>query len=347
MRFGKPVLLAAATLVVALCAWTGYWFYARGLALEVAAAWIAARQQEGWGIAHEPVQAGGYPFTVRLTFGAPSIAAPDNAWQWRGRELALEAQPWNLRRYRLESRGAQDLDIRHRGDTVRLALQPAEAAAVATFWGNGQPKALTILLRELQVTGDAGKWQAAEIWLEATRPEQPPASHMETALTLSLAGADLTLPPETDPPLGRHIETLRGDFRLMGAIPRGPFEQAVEAWRVDGGTVEVPWLRAVWNRVDLRAQGTMALDENWKPLASFSADIRGYAAGMDALADAALIEPKTATMAKVGLALLAKRPPEGGEPVLTVPITAQSGALYAGPIRIATLSSFRGAVPPR
>jgi hypothetical protein len=226
-------------------------------------------------------------------------------------------------------------------------VDPAEAAAVASFWGNGQPKTLTILLHDLHVSGDSGPWQAAEIWLEATRPEKPPASHKETGLTLSLSGSDLTLPQDLDLPLGNHIQSLRGDFRMLGALGSGPFAKAVEAWRVDGGTIEVPWLHAVWNKVDLRAKGTLALDEDWRPIGAFSTDIRGFAAGMDALADASLIEPKTALMAKVGLALLAKRPPEGGPPVLTVPVTAQDGKLYAGPIRIARLSSLRPSAPPR
>ena len=156
-----------------------------------------------------------------------------------------------------------------------------------------------------------------------------------------------TLTSEHPTPPLNEIDVLRGDFRLLGVVRDGTVEQVVEHWRRDGGTVEVPWLRAVWNRVDLRAQGSIALDEDWRPMGAFSADISGYAAAMDALVETAVLEPKEAAMATIGLALLAKRPPEGGEPVLTVPVTAQSGELYVGPLRIADLPRIRFSVPPR
>ena len=347
MRFGKSILIAVAASLAVAVAYSGYWYYARGLALDLVAGWQDARGEEGYRITHEPMQTEGFPFAIRVVLEAPSVTAPEGRWDWRGQRLVLEAQPWNLHRFRLESHGAQEISLDRNGAPYRIVLEPKEAAAIAVFWNNGQPKSASLLLQQVKVSGDPGDWQAAEIWIEATRPESPPATHTETAMTLSIAGSDVVLPAHIDAPLGREIETLRGDFRLLGVVRNGPVEQAVESWRRDGGTVEVPWLRGVWGRVDLRAQGSMALDEDWRPMGAFSADIRGYAAGMDALADTAIIEPKMATMAKIGLALLAKRPLEGGEPVLTVPVTAQSGQLYVGPVRIADLPPIRLSVPPR
>lgn len=337
MRIGKPLLITAFALVVVAGGYSAYWFYTKNVALDRIAEWVSARQLDGFRIGHEPPRVDGYPFSIRIVLGAPSVVAPGDAWHWQGTSLALEAQPWNLYRYRLESHGAQEIGFMLDGEPVRLALETAETTAVAGFWTNGQLKSVSILLRELKGSGDSGAWQAAEVWIEVTQPETPPVVHTETALTLSVSGAEVTLPEGHDAPLGRTIESLRGDFRLLGAIDGGPIEAALNTWRQAGGTVEVPWLRTVWNRVDLRAQGTLALDEDWRPAGSFSADIRGFAQGMDALAAANVIEPNSVTMAKIGLALLAKKPPEGGEAVLTVPITAQAGQLFVGPIRIARL----------
>jgi len=347
MRFGKSLLIAILASLTIAVAHSGYWYYARGLALDLIAGWLDARRDEGYRIAHDPMQSEGFPFAIRVLLAQPSVVAPDGSWRWQGARLALEAQPWNLHRFRLEAHGAQDLTIEREGAPYRITMEPKEATSIVAFWRDGQPKSASVLLREVRVSGDPGDWQAAEVWIEATRPESPPAAHTETALTLSVAGAGVELPAHVAAPLGHMIETLRGDFRLLGLVGNGPVGQVVERWRRDGGTVEVPWLRVVWGRVDLRAQGSMALDEDWRPMGAFSADIRGYAAGMDALADTAIIEPKMATMAKIGLALLAKRPPEGGDPVLTVPVTAQSGQLYAGPVRISDLPRIRFSAPPR
>ncbi|MEX2616831.1 MAG: DUF2125 domain-containing protein [Alphaproteobacteria bacterium] len=345
MRFGKSVLIAVLASLSVAAAYSGYWYYARGLALEAVADWLDLRREEGYRVLHDPIRTEGFPFVIRVLLKEPSVAAPDEIWRWRGERLTLEAQPWNLYRYRLEFHGAQEIMLERDGAPYSITLESREATAIAGFWRDGQPKAASVLLREVRVSGGPGDWRAEEVWMEATRPEFPPATHTETALTLSVNGSGIEMPADFNAPLGRMIEMLRGDFRLLGVIRNGPVEQAVEGWRRDGGTIEVPWLRAIWGRVDLRAQGGMALDEDWRPMGAFSANIRGYAAGMDALADTAVIEPKTAAMAKIGLALLAKRPPEGGEPVLTVPVTAQSGQLYAGPVRIADLPRIRISVP--
>src|SRR3546814_11802892 len=80
----------------------------------------------------------------------------------------------------------------------------------------------------------------------------------------------------------------------MGALPPGPPSQAIEAWRQNGGTVEIPWLNLVWGPLDLRAKGTATLDGRMRPLGALTADIRGYRETLTAFASAGLVPPDTA-----------------------------------------------------
>ena len=57
----------------------------------------------------------------------------------------------------------------------------------------------------------------------------------------------------------------------------------------------------------------------------------------EALRAASVMNDTTASLAKIGLALLARTPAEGGAPVLSLPVTAQGGALYLGPVKLLNL----------
>ena len=114
---------------------------------------------------------------------------------------------------------------------------------------------------------------------------------------------------------------------------------ALESWRDSGGTLEVPWLSMQWGPTKLRAEGTLALDEELRPSAAFDTKVAGLGDTLDALVTAKLIRPDAARLAGVGLMLLARTPPGGGEPELATPLSATDGDVYLGPIKM-------GRVPP-
>ena len=107
-----------------------------------------------------------------------------------------------------------------------------------------------------------------------------------------------------------------------------------------GGTVEVQWLQAVWGALDLRTVGTAALDDELRPLAAMTADIRGFAEALQALAAAGVISTATARTGSMALGLIAKPSSDGSPSVLTVPLTAQDGGLYLGPVRLTRLPTL-------
>jgi hypothetical protein len=333
----KPLLIAALAAAFVAASYTGVWFYARGVALAAIANWVAQQRQAGYRIDHGPPRTGGFPFVVQITVDVVSAAPADERWRWRAAGLGVEIRPWNFRRVRLEALGAQRFMFRRDGAAIRIALDAAETVAVATIAPSGRVAGATLRIREARLSSDVGAFQAAEFWLEAAVADPPPSAHTQASLTVSLAAVDAVLPAAFEGALGREIETLRGDFKVMGAISGGPLRAAVEAWRVDGGTVEIEWLHVTWGPVDLRAKGTVALDAEHRPLGALSADIRGHAAALDALRGASVVSGTTATLAKIGLALLARTPPDGGAPVLSLPVTAQAGKLYLGPIKILNL----------
>ena len=93
----------------------------------------------------------------------------------------------------------------------------------------------------------------------------------------------------------------------------------------------------VWGALDLRANGTMALDADMRPLGALTADIRGYEEALEAMAEAGMLRRNILPASRVALNLLAKTDESDGRKVLTVPLTAQDGALFLGPIKLSDL----------
>lgn len=335
MRLRKPLFIAALSAVVVAAAYAGFWYYARGVALNGIADWVEAQRDAGFRIAHEPLRTGGFPFVVQINADAVSAADAGGRWSWRAGGIGVEIRPWDFRRVRIEAFGKQNFTFRRDGAVTRIALEARESVAIIAK--SGRLGDLTLRIQKPRLSGDAGELRAGEIWLEAAMAATPPTTHNEPLLRLSLAAADAVLPAAWGSALGRKIKTLRADIKVLGAIAGGPLGDAIEAWRQNGGTVEVEWLHLVWGPADLRAKGTLALDAQQRLLGALSADIRGHDAALEALRAASMVSDMTASLAKIGLALLARTPAEGGAPVLSLPVTAQGGALYLGPVKLLNL----------
>ena len=87
----------------------------------------------------------------------------------------------------------------------------------------------------------------------------------------------------------------------------------------------------------MRANGTVALDQRMRLLGALTADIRGFEEALGALAEAGILRREMLPASRVTLNLLAKTDKSDGRRVLTVPLTAQDGALLVGPIKLAVL----------
>lgn len=327
--------IIALGLVAVAAAYSGYWYYARSVTLQIIESWTEQRRAEGFTVAYDTPETGGYPLLVRATLGNPELRR--DGIEWRGERLSIELQPWNFRQLRFDLHGAQRVVAQ--AGAAPVVMIPAEAAVVANLSPDGRLSDAALLVRDLTAADASGAQllQATELWLEAKAPPEPPASHEDTSLTLSLSAADILLPEAADGPLGRTLSKLRADLQVRGAIAGAAPAEALERWRRAGGTIDVDWFQLAWGEFDLRAKGTIALDAEARPLGAFSTDIRGHNQALDALVSHSILKTGEAAMGKIALALLAKPPPEGGAPVLSIPVTAQDGGLYAGPLKILDL----------
>ncbi|MGE4220907.1 MAG: DUF2125 domain-containing protein [Alphaproteobacteria bacterium] len=341
----RRILIGSLALLLLVAgAYAGYWFYAAGLARDAVERWAAARRAEGYTVDYRAGSAEGFPLTIRLPLQAPKMAgpvrtAPADAFSWEADAVGLEMQPWDPFRYRIEAHGTQRVAVQVRGEWQRYALDAGHAVGMAALRRDGRLEQGAFDLSDLRMTDTAGRpvLQARRAAARTLLPAKPPAGHTEQAAELSMLLHDALFPAAAGEALGPEVAKLEFVVDLKGPVPAGPERAALEAWRRDGGTVEVEWLNLVWGPLDLRAKGTAALDEAMRPLGALTADVRGYGPALDAFAKAGAVKPEMAATARLALDLLARQDGTSGERVLTVPLTAQDGALFVGPVRLFSL----------
>lgn len=329
-----------AMVIVLTAAYTGYWYFA-SLQVERLVERMVAGEPPAIRITHGKVAVTGFPFSIRLRLEAPEIVAERMQVRWRSDAAVIEIQPWNLRRYRLALVGPHIIELGKVQDLRRLDVASERVVVVAEVGGDGGLSGAMLDIIGLKIADNAGSQASTIAKLEIRFSAVSPVTTepLDPTFELSLSADALDIPALNVQPLGSRIEKVRAGFKLLGELSKYD-KAAVDTWRQTGGTVEVQWLQAVWGELDLRAVGTAALDDELRPLAAMTADIRGFAEALQALATAGVISTAAARTGSMALGLIATPSSDGSPSVLTVPLTAQEGGLYLGPVRLARLPTL-------
>jgi hypothetical protein len=338
----KLLILVALALVAA--SYGFYWYSVAELVRGGILDWSAARRAEGFTIGWDRYAVDGFPFLLRVTLDQPVFGQTriEPGYAAQAPLLIGEARPWGLDHWRLTAASG-----------VRLAIQPGPARPAITVTANvlagtvqpgecggaaGHPgTAVALSVDGIAVAGPI-PLAIAHGGAQTTMPAHAVASHLETWLSASLSLAGVTLPQAVQP-LGDTIDRLAAAVAVKGTIPGGPHRAALDAWRDDGGTLEIASLDLAWGKLQLGAKGTLALDPALQPIGALTALIRGYNDVIDALVAASSVRAGDAALAKFVLGALAKEGPDGTYEI-SAPLTLQNGYVFLGPARLARLPVF-------
>jgi len=334
------ILVPVVLLLLVGAGYTGFWYFAAGQMHELVDTWFASWRHVGIDARHGPMQRAGFPGTVRLTIPAPAIASLEQGWAWSTDDATLSMRPWDLTAYRIDMPGQHTFTAPQSDGSRQFFLHSSAASGIAKIALGGQLERLELKADQVALAADSVDgvgYMARELALRVVLPDTPPRVHTDPVGDVTLVLDELKIPEHLDGPFGTAIDRFRIDAEMRGALPAGPLAESLQSWREAGGTVELKWLHLAWGPIDLKLKGTLALDAELRPIGALSADIAGFAEAINVLIDAGLVERDTGRLARAGLGLLAKRPEGGGPPVLSVPMTAQNGKLFLGPIAITTL----------
>lgn len=331
-RFVLPLFLL---LLLAGGGYTAYWFI---LAHRIEAGlgpWADAQRAQGTTLAWQSVAMEGFPAAFRLRFTAASADGAKSIHYTATAPLLLaEARVWDLRHWRLSAPNGASLSL----PDELVGFAGADASGSASL-DAAQGTRIGISAKQIAGSGLAQGLQIAGAEAQVDLPARAPASHTEPGLAVSIQLTDLALPAPVRP-FGKDIETLSLAATLKGALPRGKLRDALEAWRQNGGTIELTDGSLHWGALVANASGTLALDDKLQPIGALTATLENHDAIVDAAVASGNLRARDAGLLKIVLGLMAK-PGADGRKQLTLPVSLQNDHVYLGPAEIAALPRFR------
>lgn len=319
-----------------LGALVGYYLLWAHLSDQVAAEatrWAEAQRAQGREVSYDRLRQWGFPYRLSLTMENLRWHDPQSAVGWRieADEVNAHLQLWKLDHVIFDLNGAQRLAWKE-GDAERQVTLTAErfrSSLVLDAAGNWLRLAAD--LEKPSLSGALQDWRADKLLLHAHR-----AGNVPPSADLALQAEAVTLPASADGPLGRQIASLRLVGNARGtAVGRTP-EDLLGTWRDSGGIVEFETIALQWGALRMNGDGSLTLDKQFRPLGAMTGQIRGAEAGLDALVAAGRMKPEDAAAGKAALGVIALRD-DRGERYLPVPLTAQEGRLFLGPVPLFAL----------
>lgn len=277
---------------------------------------------------------GGFPFTARRRFSA--VTVQDGGW-------------------RLNAGEAEAAYSLLRPDEAIITLRRVEAVAPDGSVSTAARIDLTAALAQRPLTGGGGlpqslrvrvnaaawrDWRANSLNADLRFADPPPADHSQPGLILSLTADDIAPPPALAALVGP-VET-KGRWALEATLngsPPVPVPAALEAWRVDGGVVELVRTTLEYGPLRASGDGTLALDRDLQWIGAGSLRIAGADAALTHAAqqNGGLLRPQDLRQARQIVAMLTQPDPQDGTPRLTLPLSSQGGRLFVGPFQVAKL----------
>lgn len=340
----RRLSIAVAGLTMLAGAYTGYWFVLAGVLERGALAWIENRQRHGDGITHGSPARRGFPSRVKIVLPAPALAlqAAAQTIAVAGERAVLSLDPFAPQWLTLSLEGEQTVaftgsmrPLRYAGRAARFDLGAQLRFAVRDGAVSPLLTPATLTVRSLTMIDPQTGNRFALAAFDATTSALPEGA---AGRRYTLAAGDVTLPASLDLPFGGILTRALIDLDVNGSLPAVPTKDDVAAWRDAGGVIEVRQIELASGPVQLRGEGTLALDGNGQPIGALTIEIAGYRSALDALIVRGSLNVFTATRLKQMFDVLAGGSINSAKPV-RIPLTLQDQVLAAGPIPLMKLPS--------
>ncbi|SCA58244.1 conserved hypothetical protein [Candidatus Terasakiella magnetica] len=332
VRMGRLFMLLGSIILVLGLLYTVAWLMTSMALKSGVKDWMKARKAQGYIASYEDkkVEMGGFPFSVRATLNVVKFAPPKNAqkkrdWFWSAKTVDFEIipLPWTL--------GTVHVDLGAE-QTLRLGRQVlegrAESLKLSQDWlSDGIPESLGLSIKNWQLQSSGALLNVASLEMEGARKE-------DGAYGLDLQAERMDLPLGITG-MGRRVSEVTLHAKLtenFGATGMG--KEDLILWRDAGGTLELERIQVNYLPLILQGNGTVALDADLQPVGAFTARIQGFFETVSRLRRGGIIRGPDASMAKVVLGMLSKQPKNGGPASISLPLTLQERALFAGPVRL-------------
>ena len=331
--------LTLGSISIIIGAYTAYWFIASSSIEKRIIKWADTQKKRGLIFDVNVSEVRGYPLKFEVIFQKPKIKNLTDRWSWNSDMLAASFRPWQFDKFKLINSGNNTIQYFDGGIWQEFHANIEKGAASLNI-DQQQIEHFFIDLKNITISklSDNTTYNIESILTEVEKFHN--TSSNKDSINKKFATAkmdikDLQLPPKFGHEMGNIINYFSFDVSVFGHIPAGNTHTSVKTWRDDGGTMDVNSFHCRWGPLEISTSGTIALDEKMRPIGSLTADIRGYGDVIDAMIMSNFIPLGDAFLAKVAFNMMAEKPKNGGPRVLrSVPVIAQDGELYVGPVSV-------------
>ncbi|MGH6947876.1 MAG: DUF2125 domain-containing protein [Kiloniellales bacterium] len=327
--------LLAVVLLIAVAV-TAFWLWSASELETALARWRADQEARGYVIAYRPPEISGFPLKLAAALEQPSVAAP-GGWRWQGPALAAEARIWSPLTIDFAAPGAHSLVVLAGEAPRHYDIEAVRAEGEARLNRAGRLIAGRLEFGGLTIATPEDE-RASAVALSAVIEEPRLEAGRLPATPFALELSDLALPEQRRAILGNDVQRLELNAMLNGTLPAAPAREMLGLWRDAGGTLEIRALELDYGPLKLRGEGTLTLDEQFRPLGAFTTRIGGLTATITKLSQAGAIERGVAVALALALATLPTTPDSDGTPLVALPVTCQDGWLFLGPVRLVPLA---------
>jgi hypothetical protein len=331
MTTRRIAIWTMALLTLAAVLWTGWWFYAGRFAIASLQEWAEEQRANGYDVTFARVDMAGYPFRIDLTVRRFGISAPGRFWAVSSDETTVSFRPWNLNRYTLKTAAPVQMIAAALPGTRQSPIVAGSVEGTFHHARDGQTHVLELVAKP--ISGPLGL-SVKEVGLIGERPARRATDHEATALSGRLELVDAAAPALFPPGLPNRVTAAVLDFDVLGPEPgqHGSALRRLSEWRDGGGSIEVREIALAWEDLNLRGEGTLALDSDMRPIAAFALDASGVPQTARRFQEAGLIDDRTRRYIELGTGLLSLG--RSNSASIRVPISAQDGILYVGPVAV-------------
>ena len=97
--------------------------------------------------------------------------------------------------------------------------------------------------------------------------------------------------------------------------------------------LKIDTLHASWATLEIFANGTLALDDQMRPMGDLGTTLVGYDDALSIMGQGGYIKAKDAQAASFALNLLGGENAQGKKQI-TIPLTMEEGRLFLGPVKL-------------
>ena len=320
----KPLVGAAAVIIIAGLAYTAAWFYGANQLKHAVEDWKQDAAAEGVAISYDEIRTGGYPLSLTAELVNLALRAEGKGVSFQSAPIRLRTTLWNPNYITYDFSGKYGLTVTE-GMRSHMTISVESGTGEIRFNGNRREDHDTA--SNVRILNDKGIVSISRLDISGFTADKPAAAGDDTFhAEYDLAGLTVANP------LGVQVFQPPIDHMRLNVGATGPFmdifkNSTIVDWARAGGALTLRDASLEWNGFTFSLAGDGSLDAELRPSGKLTVTSEGFAETLESLEDSGVLPLYLGEYIRQITARFITPAGEGTKSKLLVAITAADGVL--------------------